>query len=349
MLAVILLWGTAVLTGLSVRRVVDALRKPSLTPRVPTRSVVSSSIALREIWRRPGLTTIYSDLQSGLVGTQGYAAIVTTERAGESPNRIYVLDAGSGELRWRSDWIPYVHSLVINGDSLVAVVNWEVRSYGLLMGELKWKSGPLPDHAGYRIDPTPSGQIAVYSIDDTANTWMQTIRFFDANTGTLIRIDSMETKPDIFLVQEGRDPSIWVSRTKLWASTSGGGEPLWEYSLDGRVSTWPIEYGGLLLFAAGTFANVEAIELATGNLAWESERQFVSNIDLNASLLYGISMNGSVIALDASSGAEIGAIRTEPALTEMDSRKTAYWIEAFGDTVLAYFGDSMELIAFAPN
>ena len=333
---------------LFLRGLMDNRSVPSDRPAISRRSIEEVELSLGENWRISGLKSPYIDITTGLVASDGKVCILVHEGGGVAPYRIIVLDSSTGNRLWESEKLPHVHSLVADSQKLVIAVNWNIVAYDLSSGNLLWKSEKLPDHTRYRLLPSISQNVILYSIDDTQIKWENVLRYYDKASGNLMKIDRLASEPNTFLIWRTPAVDYWTNnQNKIWSTSRMTSLTVWEAPIEGPFNHWPIiVYRDKLIISTGIFPTARAIDKADGIPLWDYEHELVSNLILHGDMIYGIRTDASLISIDPETGDQIGQVSMTPRGTEFGSRTTAYWVAAFDDMVYTYYGDSRELIAF---
>ena len=317
---------------------------PAPTP-IASRTIVQSSLPLRELWRKGNLVVRIADMP-GMLASEKYVFFVDT-RMGLNKGRMQVLDAATGQLQWQVTDLS-VHSLATDRERLFIAVNWNIRAYNLSDGKLLWRTpGELPGHTGYSIYPM-GADILVYSTENSFSKSEQILRTYDASNGTLKGLSRTEKTPGTSLVLRSQYIDYWGDAEKLWAVNHSSGRTLWQAKVSGWSPYWPILTDSLIILSShqlpGEPVELYAVDVRTGAIVWRYTQKCVSNFVLTNDTIYVVREDTALVGIDPRTGREVGTIRFA---TTKATDDTQYWVAATTNKVFAYFGDSQELIAFA--
>jgi len=240
-----------------------------------------------------------------------------------------------------------VQGLAVNEETLLAVTDWRLRAYDMDTGTTIWQTEELPGHTRYRIHPIAGAKAAVYWIDDTRAKWIQVVDYYDVETGVLVDEDWIPTEPDHVLALRSDIVDFWKGPgVVISASPRNSREDLWSVDGNNKLRLWPHLIGDQLVFSSGIFPMLEARDAISGSVTWTHDTPLVSNVELSRSALYAIEQTASIVTIDALSGRSLELVRMMPQLTESETRSIGFWVSVTEQMILAYYGDTQELIAF---
>ncbi|MDY0007270.1 MAG: outer membrane protein assembly factor BamB [Spongiibacteraceae bacterium] len=263
-------------------------------------------------------------------------------KAERSLERVWRRGVGNGQGKIYNRLVPAVY-----GDTIYAAgANGDVRALRLKNGKVRWDA---------EIDEGLSGGVGV----DQERVYL------GANDGVVVALDRADGKPlwrarmsgEVLAppVSDGRVVAVQTFDGKLTGLDAATGEQLWTFGvtvpvLTLRGTSTPLLVDDMVL--AG-FANgkVMAVDLATGSLRWErrvglgqgsTEIERLSDIDsellLRDGVVYAVSYQGRVTAIEARSGRQ---------LWSREASSHVGLAEGFDNVYVATSGGSV--IAFARN
>lgn len=311
------------------------------------RRVAATRGGISESWRRGGVRIPYSDIPTAVVASEHTVVVITCEDNQGFRLRLSGLDITTGSTRWISAPLSSVQGLAANEKTILAVTDWRLRAYDVDNGTTIWQTEELPSHARYRIHPIVGEEATVYWIDDTRGQWIQVVDYYDVETGVLVDEDRIPTEPDRVLALRSSIVDFWTGPgVVISASPRNAHEDLWSVAGNEKLRLWPHLIGDQVAFSSGIFPILEARDAISGSVAWTHNTPLVSNVDMSRPALYAIEQTASIVTIDALSGRSLELVRMAQQLTESETRSIGFWVSVTEQMILAYYGDSQELIAF---
>lgn len=163
----------------------------------------------------------------------------------------------------------------------------------------------------------------------------------DANTGQIsLSTSSTQDRPYFYGYHETLE--FHVAARSVWAEDKESGETIWKESLGLTLIESPLLSNDLLLVKEGQIGSVYAFDTATGAVVWQSQEKAVSNVVVDNSIGYFLTMNAQLLALNAETGQLLAALNFLPQ-TLNEPFERGYYVAAHNGMVAVYFGDSREL------
>ena len=324
----------------------DQYRPRPLTPDSQPREILLTTLELT-------LLNSFDKCIAGAVNQNVLLAIdhhVAYVHSDGTPNGPYIRsqDVFQTEASWQSAGTPYPYSMVAFGDRLFLSSSLEVRALSLASGELVWRSEVLPGHAGNVISADPRGALTIYYTQDALPEMAAVILHLDPQTGSLIEKQAYRISDFALMAPFTRQGVLWISGDDIWFSPTPTDPAIWRVETGGRIAQWPPQYHNLLLVSSGFFPEILAIDSDTGEIAWEDQREFASLPVIFRGLVYAITKDAKLIALQPETGQERGSIQFSPQTTQDSSRSHLYAVASSSEILAVYFGDSCQLFVFEP-
>lgn len=247
---------------------------------------------------------------------------------------------------WQSAGTPYPFSMAAFGDSLFLASSLEVRAYDLRTGDTLWLSRVLPGHAGNAIRADLRHGLTIYYTQDSPLPMSAVVLRLDPETGSLVQKSAYPIPQFALMAPASIDAVLWLSGEDMWLSPTATDLPSWRIRTPGRVAEWPLTFGNLLIVASGLFPQIMAIDMASGQTAWQDQREFVSLPVLHRNMVYALTKNAELVGLDPQTGSERASLQFSPPATEF-RRSYLYAVASSNDILAVYFGDSCQLFVFA--
>jgi outer membrane protein assembly factor BamB len=261
-----------------------------------------------------------------------------------APLQILALDIYTGHQRWASEPLGHIHSLAASPTTLFVASVDGISAYDARNGSKKWTSNqPPPAHESYRIS-FDDGK--VYLITDRNARYLYTqidpetgaVGSFQESNRALSKIDSE------YRYTQQPIGTLWVEDIK-----SGQARQI----ITRPRSADPIRENIILAIPylkqiTSVWHSVTVLELTTGQVLWECEECFASDIAVDNGKLYAIRQDGSLIEYDLKTGKIIGLVEFS-GVSRIDPSTTLYSITASNGYVLLFWGDTQELIALGPE
>lgn len=312
---------------------------------VPSRQITHNSSDLGEIWRT-------SDVWLPLTGPNLETGDSTVVIANHDPNAslhyfLQALSTESGHQLWEVD-LPQrigIDSLLAKDAQLFVGLDGEIQAYGLINGQLLWQTPGKPvQRTSYEL-AWLNGNLVNYST--VLNEDYSLMSVYSPSTGKLLQQEKISEIP--LLTTTNTEYRGGCGR--LLAYDIASQELKWQTSLSGCPQHRPAVIDSSLLVATypdyGSIAGLHLIDAINGRLMWYAlEDDVVSNFAIINGVVYVIRRNGSMVGIDLNTGQEVGTIQFNANQNQTDPSQNAYWLASNGHQLLAYFGDSRELIAF---
>ena len=146
----------------------------------------------------------------------------------------------------------------------------------------------------------------------------------------------------------GSMPARSPTLRSLQATDARTGNVLWQATFREAVAA-PVFSERYLLVRTGKWVGrVTALDPDSGAVLWETSDNVISNVAIAGSAVYYITMDGNLIAADASRGVELGHISFGPDVPVVyeHGHYFGYHVAATQSSVIAYMGDSAQLFAY---
>lgn len=313
-----------------------------------SRSAIGTNLSLREKWRISNLfiphrptSTIYSN---GV-----YLFYVSYDKDGMT-HWLNVINTTDGSIVWKSESLPFSEdSLAFDEKRLFLALSAKILAYDLFTGDVLWETQEkLPGRTEYKMY-IKDNHLIVYSAEDSGSgNTARVIRVYDSQSGILESIESETISQDASYLLKTNKNDYWTDRTAIWSVDNQTKQKKWSVMIDGPIQYQPLLIGNNLVFASGIFSDVTAIDTGTGNQAWRYSKRIISNLAMESGIIYAIREDAAVVAINSFNGEELGYITVSPGFTEdSGSRVKSYLVATAKDTVVAYYGDNQELIAYS--
>lgn len=209
-----------------------------------------------------------------------------------------------------------------------------VTAFDLYSGERVWRT---------RL-PVPKGVAYIVADEDEVSVDVAPTHFYvmDANTGEIID-SSTATQTPPFFYSDHETLEFHVAGSSVWAVNRQSGERIWRQDLNIEIVQSPLLSGNRLLVKEGHLALVYAFDTATGALIWQSQEKAASSLAVNNSILYYLTLNGQLMAVNAETGQSLATLDFTPDTPLTDPYERGYYVAAHNGMVAVYFGDSREL------
>lgn len=315
------------------------------TPVIASRTVVGSTLPLREQWRwNEGLFVGDGDI----VAAGDFVCIAAQYYDGWLPrDRVYILNARDGKTLWKVEKWRTIFSMATNGQQLFIIADWRIWAYDLVTGELLW-------YTPQRLEGYPEFQavhtefIVVYIGKDSLNRTEHILQQYNSRDGLLTELFRLET-PEQRLLARTSSMDYWTGGKSFWAEDRELGQVHWQVNLERALRYRPVVVGSTVIYADGFYPRLYALDSATGVLQWMYSGPLVSNFALSGDVIYAFQQDGKLVEIALRTGKAQGYVQFSPEKTEEGSpRSFVYWVAASDGRVFMYFGDSRELIALGP-
>ncbi len=315
-----------------------------------TREVKNAEFPWKEYWRLSESPVLVSEN----FHTNGEQFIYVSYSA--SKFRLNVVNAHNGSLIWKAGPLPYNgDSIAVDTKRIYILTGSNLYSYNLHSGELAWEVTGLPMRTIYNIYIENNKLIVCSTENAGENNSIGIVRTYDSESGLLEKTNNiMLFESAVFILKAGTN-NYWSNSNNygadpkyIWSVDSGTNSMQWSAPVTGRIQGDPLLIGNRLVLASDLFSDVIALDNKTGKKIWQYDKKIVSNIAADAGILYAIREDATLVAIDISTGNEIGHLEILPSFTEESpgSRSIPYYVTAAEGIVIVYFGDSQEIIAF---
>jgi outer membrane protein assembly factor BamB len=332
--------------------IVFQIFKPFLFPPSPSvshRQITQKTSFLQEVWRQDIFSPGIQWGKAPLFVTNDSMVIIADYETTLLRDRLKIFDVETGQ--FISEIILPKNigadSFVVRDDHLYVGANFEVQAYQLPEGQLLWQTPGKPrQRSSYEL-VWQDGHVVNYSSVAGKDKDYQFMSIYDPVTGGLMQQTQIPVKPMPLLTT---NKTIYKgTRGRLLAIDRASGREKWQAQLNGYFQQWPTLVGSDLLVATTlgyqSISGLHLVNTATGEIKWSAlEDDLVSNFAVIDNTVYAIRRNGDIVGVDINTGREVETIKFDT--EETDPGKNAYWVAVSGQTLLAYYGDSWELIAF---
>ncbi len=343
-----------VLRSTVVAQVTALSKTPTPTPW-PPRTVGSSSLGLREVWRFHTGWHVFSYPLVPNVFVAGepvfsYPPVPNLFVAGDKVlfpsigkcSLLTALSLETGQLIWQTPvpncWNDGVSPATLDADRIYLMSDFRVLAFDLLTGKLVWETSELEGRTTYYFRPwdsvTPlqlyAGKEKVIEIDPISGVVLK-----QKPAGELLQYDSVKfttTADELCAVElSGQDSRrLWCHARVLPPS--------------GQMQLWPSFVDDDVVFQSGFVTyRISRAKVQTGEIIWETERVYFSNFALdNAGRLYAVRQDNVLVILDAKTGRMLDEITFGG---PGPNGEWPDWVVVHGPYLLVYFSDTQELIA----
>jgi outer membrane protein assembly factor BamB len=291
------------------------------------------------LWSRQELYAFTSSTMPSLLGTANNLFIIGVDVRSRK-SKLYSIDSMTGEVIW--EWRIHLPSpIAASRETLYQGDYNTIRAYDIRNGSLLWEAGL--NRAGNIMFLSASPEkICVYgssgksfTLDDQGHVIKETevdqIRF------TLIC-------DDITVVSRGY---------RLEGINNQSGDLLWSTELDDSLGQAPLFWDSMIYIRTGIQevpGKIIAISRLDGHIAWESERNAISNPGVLDSYLFYLGMEGDLILLDRMSGLERFRLKFSPrpfVIDDSNGNTGGYYVAADPENRIIFvsLGDSYQVFA----
>lgn len=311
------------------------------TPLVASRQVSFSNLDLIEQWRVTVGRNSYVDSPPPLLLANG-KAILTSQDEKSHGTWLIAFSRSDGQAIWKTliqpddDPCTYIEDSLHDMESLYVICSGYVIAYRLEDGQFLWQTPHLGGHVSYNF----------HAWDDDVPLKVYTSRH------EVISIargsgEVLSREPYPYLMQYGAYDFSYEWETRKFSVTSRKSNVvLWQRQIPwiGYMNTQFID-DTIMFLDVLVYFQMYRMDLASGSIVWQTPGfSYISNYALSDARVYAIRQHGELVALDVETGQEIGEI-VFGQISPMKLGEYPYWVAAEDGYVLAYFGDSQELIA----
>jgi outer membrane protein assembly factor BamB len=311
------------------------------TPVVASRQVTYSNLDLVEKWRITTGKNGYTDFPPPLLIANGKAILGYPDESRNS-SWLIAVSLSDGQIAWKThiksvgEYGTDIGENYHDSERLYLISKYRVSAYRLDDGQFLWRTPNLGERVGYNFrswdGETP---LRVY-------TTRKEVILINPFSGEML---SREPYP--YYMQYGKYDFLhnWET-SELSVMKRESNEILWQRTIGWTALMQPGFITDTMIFLDGNvYYQINRVALETGKTLWQTPGSlYVSNYALSDSRVYAIRLNGELVALDVETGQEIGEMVFGPAAPAKPG-EYPYWVAAEDGYVLAYFGDSQELIA----
>lgn len=320
--------------------------------RVPTRTIVDSSLSLHEIWRLTplllggGAGSADTPSSRTLSATRAAVYVVEHDPASNDPRRplrIVALDTETGRELWRTERFGYLHSFASSSSALFVATVDGITAYNAVDGKRKWTSDqPPPEHQEYALffDEAHLNLLIRWGSDYSYLT-------IDLASGA---VGNTQQDNRILISVDSQFRYIWDG-THFWPEDIATSKVKWIVTIPESPNP-PIRSQGILVIPSVQqrpgWHSVTIVNDANGQIMWDCVACYASDVAVDKDRLYAILRDGSLAEYDLETGRLRGMLRFAGG-HEIEPLNTQYSVATADGTVILYFEDSQELIAFVPN
>ncbi len=308
-----------------------------------SRQVITNDLGWQEIWRR-SIRLSYDDDGDPTATIAGSKIVVAVE---ERPGQVFLsaLDAQKGQTVWTHELglrYGFVDSITADDTQIYLAAAFAVQSFQVADGQSLWSTSELATHLNHEL--LPIEQMGI--IRDQAG---------DSHTGiTTFSIDTLDgtVKSAVTSSQELKaktdTATYYVTNSyDLTSVDSQSGQTHWSIKI-GTSRGHPILVDPqVLVFQEGDFlTSLVGVDPTSGRKLWETKQSnIVSNFIAIGGIVYAITTESAIIAIDVTSGRIVGQMAFSSGPLDVE-HSPEYWLLTQDSKVFAYFHDSQELLAF---
>jgi outer membrane protein assembly factor BamB len=310
--------------------VVPILSPYGWTPTVTDRDVVASPQFV-PLWARSSLFMPPGEDIPLLMTDERVFLIASTTRS--SSLSLLGLDRSDGQTIWTQP-TGVGAEIRQNSRHLFLAEQGLVTAFNFYSGERIWRTR-LPVPKMVHFVTTDDMNVNV----DVAPTYFYVL---DAATGEINQSATSSQSPSFFY-SDHETLDFGVGLRSVWAEDKQSGKEIWRQTLNIDIVQLPLLSSNRLLVKEGHLALVYAFDTATGTLIWQSQEKAASNIAVDNSILYYLTLNGQLMAVNAETGQLLATLDFTPNTPLADPYERGYYVAAHNGMVAVYFGDSREL------
>jgi len=336
---------TGLLVSLSACLSADNIRLQAFPTSIPSRTVSYATTSAQEKWRISNLIVPYRDTSN--IYANGDSLYFVAYSDDGITHWVEVYDARTGEVRWKSDYLPFSeNSLASDEQRLYVALLGQILAYNIQTGQLLWTQELPYGHTRYQVYLLVD-TLLVYSEEDSINHRELVIRSYNLQTGSLENIDRTDIPHNNSHLLRTTLSDYWTNGKSIWSVSRQTKQVNWSLGLANRVEYEPVLTDANFVFCSGIFSDVMSLKDDTGSLAWQYEGKAVSNLSANSGIVYLIKDDATLIGIDANTGREVYRVEVLPQFTENETRSISYLVAANDTSIYVYYGDSHELFAFS--
>ena len=316
----------------------------ALTPAVPSRKILSSTLPWREVWRQQ-IGSAFTSIP--LIAVSGNEVVLPIDKR---TSTLVALNAQDGHTLWERPLadpqfpdrqVKVVHSIFADTKRVFVALPFAVMAFDCSDGRFLWITHRLPEHTSYYIYPDiEDDTLTVFGVYGDTKLY-----FINVNDG---EIKSTEEYSGELLL---RTPTAeyTIEGLNLVRVDRNIQEVLWKVATRGSLGTrrWPaFVNGNAMIFTTGPhLSSLCVIDPNSGKVLWQTSEDIVSNFALAGTNVYILNRDDELIAYDALTGRNVGVMQFGGGALDLE-HASEYSIVAYDSRLFVYLGDSKEIIAF---
>jgi hypothetical protein len=315
---------------------------------VPIYSIEEISGSFELLWMKPDLESTIPSNRSNLTAIDNRLYLITE---GQDENALTILsliaiNVNTSQIEWRTDG-EFGSEIAHNQQYLFVQNNSGISAYTLDSGKHTWSVKP-PGIRGVDHMTATNTDLFITATPDKAF-------ILDAASGTIKNPSDLSSiATSLFLVE---DPTIYWQQwpTYLLASDKVSGEVIWKNSFEGGFEKTPI-FAEDMIFVVTFGGRLVSINKDSGEIIWSTPKpdsllfsdRVVSNIAVDDGVLYYLSQDSQLRAVNVIDGSLIDQVSFSPSLLELDEHYNRHRFDVTADNgiVAVHFGDSFQLFVF---
>lgn len=314
----------------------------------PMYSIGETSENFNLLWETSDLVTTIPTNRSNLTAVSNKLYLITEGPDENSPTTLSLvaMNAYSGEIERRTDG-EFGTEIAHNQQFLFIQNQSGISAFTLDTGEHVWSIKPPGARGIEHMTATNADLFLTATPDETF--------ILDTINGEIKEeIDLSSIASSLFFV---KDSIVYWQQwpSYLIASDIESGEVIWDKSFEGGFKKTPI-FAGTMIFVVTHGGHLLAIDRNSGDILWNTNKpdtklhpdRVVSNIAIDNGILYYLTQDAQLRALNAIDGTLIDEVRFSPSLFELGERVNSYRFDvaAHNGIVAVHFGDSFQLFTF---
>jgi outer membrane protein assembly factor BamB len=345
--------GCSALLATKLLSTIKSHANPSETTYVPEplppHKIVKTSEQFVKLWEKSNVIPVGPVESTNLITTKdNQVCMVTIQNPNDTSTSLTCMNLLTGQLEWEIDGDDLRPNLTNNSKYVFAGnIYSRVKAYDLESGNFIW-STHLPQTRS--LNYVTATETELYVATNPGNFYA-----LEADTGAIKdTIPYPDIGSSLLWVQEGI--AYWHQYPLLlMASDIKTGNVKWQVQFDGGFDTLPIFVDGFI-FVTTHNGQLYAIDYLTGNTLWQTAKpdtlehseRVVSNVAVSNDIVYFLTQNAQLRALDIQTGQLLGAQDFVPSLFDLNTNITNYKFDvaAANEVVTVYFGDSWQLLTF---
>jgi len=334
------------------------------TAVLPSRTMVSSTMDMTEIWRvrtgPPNYPSPAGQTPPFFYVTQNKIVMSTTIEDGSNDSYLNTFSMDTGTTIWQtryqnSNGARSAAAYLDNASNrLYLEYGFHVGAFDLGTGQQLWMTKELRDHESY-VFPYKQENPSQLQIDNSVERIT-----IDQSTGNILSIqpsnlaamDFMRVPHNNILMKNlSNDEQIKFNLapgTYHFGAFDANGQLLWE--IPNFAEFWPtfINDNDFIVAFGGPKYWIWRVDAQTGLDRWRSDLGIVSNYAILRDRVIALREDGYLLSMDLESGRLFNY-----AVFDMNFRESIgerpFWVAASDPYLFVYFGDTQELVAFRMN